>query len=289
MRSVNVPRALNTRGRLPEGVSKTQTLYVGRDKNGDPAQWGNPFVLERVLNERDLSLIPQIRLPHWARVGRKPNRAQVIALYALLLGVRLDRGERNLIDLCYADRGARKPFWPVCWCAPQPCHGDVLAICAYFYCHALTRGMMHYRAQGIVRDALLELDYRLPGHLPDNLKMALSETLRNEVASEEKQEAVALDIRNTAASEVLAAVEAAGGIWTNLRLRRACLNRLCRTIGIDGGQKNLWCVRLTSKGMSIEVHRELIDDTLDMVTRELHAAGWTIKDAGETIWRAPDA
>lgn len=288
MRNLNMPQALNKRSRLPEGVSRYQTLYVGRDENGNLGQWGSPFVLDRNISDRDLSLIPKSRHPHWFQAGRKPNRAQVIALYALLLGVRLDRGERTLTSLCYTDRGAQKPFWPVCCCAPQSCHGDILGVCAYFYCCALSEGIMHHRAQGMVRDALLELEYRLPGHLQDHLKAALSQKLRSEGLTERTDEVRVAGIMNGAAFEALTSVEATGGIWTDHRLRRTCLDRLCRAIGLDGGHETFWRVRPTSSGIAIEIHRDLLDETLEMVTRELNAAGWMIKDAGATLWREPD-
>lgn len=76
--------------RLPEGA-----VYVGR-----PSMWGNPFV-----------------------IGRDGTREEVIAKYRaglaaldpLVLAVRLGQ----LAD--------RNPTALACWCAPEPCHADVLA------------------------------------------------------------------------------------------------------------------------------------------------------------------
>ena len=65
-------------------------VYIGR-----PSQWGNPFV-----------------------VGRDGTRAQVIARYERWLC-----GQPEL--LAALPELAGKSLG--CWCAPAPCHGDVLA------------------------------------------------------------------------------------------------------------------------------------------------------------------
>ena len=63
-----------------------KAVYVGR-----PTKWGNPFV-----------------------IGRDGDRAEVIRRYRLWIGTqRLDARELAGKDL-------------VCWCAPEPCHADVL-------------------------------------------------------------------------------------------------------------------------------------------------------------------
>lgn len=64
-------------------------VYVGR-----PTRWGNPFV-----------------------IGRDGSRAQVIAKYEAWL-----REQPELMDALSELRGKVL----ACWCAPQPCHADVL-------------------------------------------------------------------------------------------------------------------------------------------------------------------
>lgn len=64
-------------------------VYIGR-----PSKWGNPFV-----------------------IGRDGTRAQVIAKYRAWL-LRNDALMAALPELRGKDL--------VCWCAPSPCHGDVL-------------------------------------------------------------------------------------------------------------------------------------------------------------------
>ena len=61
--------------------------------------WGNPF-----------------------RVGTHGDRAAVIALYRRELWRRIEAGEIALADLA-----ALSGRTLACWCAPEPCHGDVLA------------------------------------------------------------------------------------------------------------------------------------------------------------------
>lgn len=65
-------------------------LYIGR-----PSKWGNPF-----------------------QIGSDGDRAQVIARYERWLDTQPELLEA-LPELAGKTLG--------CWCAPQPCHGDVLA------------------------------------------------------------------------------------------------------------------------------------------------------------------
>ena len=83
-------RVLNKRdvGHPPNSV------YIGR-----PSIWGNPFA-----------------------IGRDGNREQVIAKYRQWLWSQIQAGKITkpmLRQLHGKDL--------VCWCAPLPCHGDVLA------------------------------------------------------------------------------------------------------------------------------------------------------------------
>lgn len=66
-------------------------VYVGR-----PSRWGNPFTVE------------------------KYGRAHAIELYRQMLRA---PGAGWMIE----DLAALKPTALVCWCAPLPCHADVLA------------------------------------------------------------------------------------------------------------------------------------------------------------------
>ncbi len=65
-------------------------IYIGR-----PGPWGNPFT-----------------------IGPDGTREEVIAKYAAWL-----RTQPRLLALLPTLRGKRLG----CWCAPQPCHGDILA------------------------------------------------------------------------------------------------------------------------------------------------------------------
>jgi hypothetical protein len=65
-------------------------VYIGR-----PGPWGNPFVL-----------------------GRDGSREEVLAKYERWLLAQPDLLERARAELRGKVLG--------CWCAPQPCHGDVL-------------------------------------------------------------------------------------------------------------------------------------------------------------------
>ena len=65
------------------------SVYVGR-----PSRWGNPY-----------------------SIGRDGDREQVIAKYRAWIAERPE-----LVD----ELAALNPHTLVCWCAPLPCHADVL-------------------------------------------------------------------------------------------------------------------------------------------------------------------
>lgn len=81
------PRVLNMRHKRSRSAD---AVYIGR-----PTQWGNPF-----------------------QIGRDGDRAEVIAKYRAWLMAQP--------DLVTAVRRELKGRSLICWCAPQPCHGDVL-------------------------------------------------------------------------------------------------------------------------------------------------------------------
>lgn len=68
-------------------------VYVGR-----PSEWGNKF-----------------------KIGRDGNREEVIHKYEMDLRKRLE-GDEGLRQRLRALRGKKLG----CWCAPLPCHADVL-------------------------------------------------------------------------------------------------------------------------------------------------------------------
>jgi hypothetical protein len=62
------------------------------------------------------------------RIGAGADRAQVVAFYELWLGRQLQRPESHaaialarLVELARAG-----DLYLVCWCAPEPCHADVI-------------------------------------------------------------------------------------------------------------------------------------------------------------------
>ncbi|HVC07285.1 MAG TPA: DUF4326 domain-containing protein [Solirubrobacterales bacterium] len=80
-------------------------IYIGRGKDphtGEPGRWGNPF-----------------------RIGPDGERAEVIERYRSWLWTQIKSGQIKLAELA-ALHG--KTFG--CWCAPEPCHGEVLTAAA---------------------------------------------------------------------------------------------------------------------------------------------------------------
>jgi hypothetical protein len=90
-RQVPVTRVINLHRDRPPGEGY---MYVGR-----PSEWGNPFV-----------------------IGRDGDRANVIRLYTDMLRFRALGGKEWKGKL----RGLKGKVLG-CFCAPEPCHADILA------------------------------------------------------------------------------------------------------------------------------------------------------------------
>ena len=69
------------------------------------------------------------------RIGPGQDREQVIARYRADLWRRIRAGEIALQELAELDG-----CWLACWCAPLPCHGDVLARAAAWAAGLLAEG-----------------------------------------------------------------------------------------------------------------------------------------------------
>ena len=81
-----MPKVYNKRN----GDAPEGARYVGR-----PTRWGNPYV-----------------------IGRDGDREEVIRKYTAHITRLVDSGDLDLSELEGRDL--------VCWCAPLPCHADVL-------------------------------------------------------------------------------------------------------------------------------------------------------------------
>lgn len=89
------------------GNRRTDTPQPGDVYIGRPSPLGNPFIL-----------------------GRDGGRAEVIARYRTWLQEQLAVGPGNPVHTALQRLLAaaeRRPLRLVCWCAPLPCHGDVIA------------------------------------------------------------------------------------------------------------------------------------------------------------------
>jgi hypothetical protein len=89
-------------------------VYIGRGRcprTGEPGRWGNPF-----------------------RIGRDGTREEVIEKYKRWLRDELEAGRIHLCDLA-----ALHGRMLGCWCAPAPCHGEVLAAAAEWAQRELAR------------------------------------------------------------------------------------------------------------------------------------------------------
>jgi hypothetical protein len=90
-------------------------VYIGRGRcprTAKPGRWGNPF-----------------------RIGPDGDRQEVIARYAAWLSQEVDSERITLADLAALDGEVLG-----CWCAPEPCHGEVLERAADWAVRMLTSG-----------------------------------------------------------------------------------------------------------------------------------------------------
>jgi Domain of unknown function (DUF4326) len=88
-------------------------IYVGRGRDprtGEPGEWGNPF-------SHRPSRVPGVIVV--------PTVEEAIARYRLHLWAEIRSGRLSLERLAALDGKALG-----CWCAPGPCHGEVLAAAA---------------------------------------------------------------------------------------------------------------------------------------------------------------
>ena len=81
-----MPKVYSYRGNVPAGA-----VYIGR-----PSKWGNPYLIDRAGLTRDAVI--------------QKYREHLEAHPQLKAAVRIELRGKDL----------------VCWCAPLPCHGDVL-------------------------------------------------------------------------------------------------------------------------------------------------------------------
>jgi hypothetical protein len=102
-------------------------VYIGRGKcprTGEPGRWGNPF-----------------------RIGRDGERGEVIERYRRWLWEGIHAGQVDIAALASLHGKALG-----CWCAPEPCHGEVLEAAAFWalgeQARRLARRAAALRAQG---------------------------------------------------------------------------------------------------------------------------------------------
>lgn len=97
-------------------------VYVGRGRDprsGEPGRWGNPFS----------------HRPSSARVTRVATRAEAVERYRAWLWEQIETGQVELAALA-ALHGKTLG----CWCAPEPCHGEVLAAAAAWASRVVAEG-----------------------------------------------------------------------------------------------------------------------------------------------------
>jgi len=90
-------------------------IYIGRGadpRTGEPGRWGNPF---------------SHRPSRASGVTRVVSREQTIERYRSWLWEQIKAGEVDLAELASLHGKALG-----CWCAPQPCHGEVLEAAAFW-------------------------------------------------------------------------------------------------------------------------------------------------------------
>ena len=111
---------------------ETYDVYIGRGKDprtGRPGEWGNPYSHRR-------SGVPGVIL-----VG---SRQEAIRRYRTWLWEQIRSGQIPLEKLA-ALHGKRLG----CWCAPDPCHGEVLAAAAAWAWQTLRAPQLFAAGEGV--------------------------------------------------------------------------------------------------------------------------------------------
>ena len=90
---------------------ETSDVYIGR-KMGGLGIWGNPFRIgNKLAKDIQKGFMTSIII----------DREKAIELYEHYIRDKLNK-DRQLRELLISMKDARLG----CWCAPQPCHGDIL-------------------------------------------------------------------------------------------------------------------------------------------------------------------
>ena len=116
----------------------SDALYIGRAGKGQTGVWGNPFSLTRPLTKRDVAKIAE-RMPHlaeleYARVGNRLTRAQSLELHRGYFIWAVENKKLDVLELVRETEDGFIPRHTMCFCAPQPCHGDLIFEFTVSYC-----------------------------------------------------------------------------------------------------------------------------------------------------------
>ena len=259
-------------GDAHNNAAHVRAVYIGREGDGG---WGNPFESNNAIKESALAEIPVSMHPQWIKAGARLNKARTLALYALLLGMRLRRGALNLRALCEQDPRATEPdrlraSTLACSCSLKLCHGEVALACATWYAQARNRRMTHGEATRAVETALLGIDTTKPGWTVRNLQAALDERLQYSPFTPALNAHQA--VLSRAISETVETIKASQIAWTTHSIRRTCIERMTNLILLGVGnspkerrQTGAWQVQQTHNGMSVKVSQEFLNLALDTI------------------------
>lgn len=95
-------------------------VYIGREHAGRAeSPWGNPYVLRFVPAERTYVIWRRNQKGLWERYLSTPRRELAVRSMLDLYRIHVRRTLRDRLPELVGHRLG-------CWCAPNPCHGDVL-------------------------------------------------------------------------------------------------------------------------------------------------------------------
>ena len=128
------PRVWNIRD-----INKPEhALYIGMAGQGQSGHWGNPFSLTRPLSAADVAKITE-RMPYMAelqyvRAGNIPTREESLQLHRDYFMWAIRNGRLDVKELVIETTNGLIPRDVMCFCAPQPCHGDLVLEFSEAYC-----------------------------------------------------------------------------------------------------------------------------------------------------------
>ena len=104
-------------------------IYVGRArKHEPPSKWSNPYIIGQPILHAHIQLLQTFNSKYWKYVGQTVDRYIALELYREYLNSRIRNKTLSATD--FSELYGKTLG---CFCKPNPCHGDILALYADWF------------------------------------------------------------------------------------------------------------------------------------------------------------